>query len=637
MLSGLREAQKGWLGKIIITVMFSLLILAFGFWGIGDIFRITRREVVAKIGSREITSLTYRDAYQSELQRLSSRARRSVTTAEALAAGVDRQVLAALLADAALDQKTEQLGLALSDATITRAVFSDPTFKNPDGSFNPARFAEALRQSGYTEASFLHEQHGLYLRRQVGEAIAGAPPVPAAMLDALHRFSAETRSIDYVVLPPGAVGDIPAPDDAALAAFYEARKSEFAAPEYRSLVLLALDPETLAKPDSISEAEARAEYEKQKGARFTSAEKRTVERIPFKDKAEAEAAAAKLKAGSSFDDLAAAQDLSAEDLSIGGPMTKDGIADPALAEAAFSLPQGVPSDVVDTKFGPVIMRVTAIEPAKEKTFEEVSAQLRQEIATARAKTGLRDLHDKIEDQRASAKPAAEIAAALDLSSFKIDAVDAAGNGKDGKLVEGIPDKDLVLKAAFQSEVGADNDAVSLRNGGYVWYDVTGIERARDRPLSEVKDEVVKAWTADQRSVALAKKAADLVKGLEGGTPIAEAAGAEKLEVNSVDDVTRSSTPPGLSAAAVNAVFSVKADGAGYAIGADGASRIVFKVKSVSLPPADPIEAASLSPRLKTALEDDIMQAYVQRLEADLGMSIDRAAAGAALRASDSQQ
>lgn len=633
MLSGMRKAQQGWLGKIIVTVMFGFLILSFGIWGIGDIFRITHREVVASTGSRDITTLGYRDAFQSELQRLSSQTRRNVTTAEALAAGLDRQVLSGLVADAALDQKASQLGLALSDATIAQAVFSDPIFKGPDGNFDPARFNEALRQSGFTEASFLREQRGLYLRRQLAEAIAGEPPIPSMMLDALHRFSAESRSVDDIVLPPSAAGEIAPPDDAALSAFYEGRKPEFASPEYRSLVLLAVDPKTLARPDTVSESDARAEYEKEKATRFTTVEKRSIERIPYKNEAEAQADAAKLAGGASFDEVAAARGLSGEDLSL-GTTTKDALDDPKLADAAFSLAQGVPSGVVDTKFGPVILRVPAIEPASVKPFEDVLALLRVEIATNAAKTSLRDLRDKIEDQRASAKPVAEIATALDLPMVKIDAVDASGNGKDGKPVAGIPDKDIVLRAAFQSEVGGDNDAVSLRDGGYLWYDVTNIERARDRPLSEVKDEVVKAWMEDQRSVALAKKAADLVKRIDGGTPIAEIAAENKLEVNSVDGITRSKTPPGLSPAAVNAIFAVKSGSAGYALAADGLGRVVFQVKSATLPPADPSQAAVLSPRLKTALEDDITQAYVQKLETDLGTSIDEGAARGAVRGAE---
>ncbi|MBV8763316.1 MAG: SurA N-terminal domain-containing protein [Hyphomicrobiales bacterium] len=633
MLSGMRKAQQGWLGKIIVTVMFGFLILSFGIWGIGDIFRITHREVVASTGSRDITTLAYRDAFQSELQRLSSQTRRNVTTAEAVAAGLDRQVLSGLVGDAALDQKASQLGLALSDATIAQAVFSDPVFKGPDGNFDPLRFNEALRQSGFTEQSFLREQRGLYLRRQLEDAIAGDPPIPATMLDALHRFTTETRSVDDIVLAPSAAGDIAPPDDATLSAFYEGRKREFASPEYRSLVLLALDPKALAQPETVPESDVRTEYEKEKATRFTTVEKRTIERIPYKNDAEAQADAAKLAGGASFDEIAAARGVSGEDLSLGAT-TKEALDDPKLAEAAFSLAQGVPSGVIDTKFGPVILRVSAIEPATVKPFEDVQALLRVEIATNQAKTNLRDLRDKIEDQRASAKPVAEIATALGLAVVKIDAVDPSGDGKDGKPVAGIPDKDQVLRAAFQAEIGGDNDAISLRDGGYLWYDVTNIERARDRPLSEVKDEVVKAWMDDQRSVALAKKAADLVKRIDGGTPMSEIAAENKVELKSVEGITRSSTPPGLSPAAVNAIFGVKSGGAGYALAPDGLGRIVFKVKSATLPAADPSRTAALTPRLKTALEDDITQAYVQKLQTDLGTTIDAAAARGAVRGAE---
>src|SRR5262249_3685366 len=92
MLSGMRAAQKGWLGKAIMVVLFGFLILSFGIWGIGDIFHITQRQVIASVGSYELTAPNYRTAFQDELQVLSGRSRRNVTTAEAFARGMDRQV-----------------------------------------------------------------------------------------------------------------------------------------------------------------------------------------------------------------------------------------------------------------------------------------------------------------------------------------------------------------------------------------------------------------------------------------------------------------------------------------------------------------------------------------------------------------
>src|SRR3712207_8136241 len=46
---------------------------------------------------------------------------------------------------------------------------------------------------------------------------------------------------------------------------------------------------------------------------------------------------------------------------------------------------------------------------------------------------------------------------------------------------------------------------STRAGGYVWFDVTGIEPARDRPLEEVRGEVERQWRENEVSQRLSDK------------------------------------------------------------------------------------------------------------------------------------
>ena len=70
--------------------------------------------------------------------------------------------------------------------------------------------------------------------------------------------------------------------------------------------------------------------------RFTTAERRKVEQIVFKDNAEADAAAAALAGGKTFDDLIAERKLKPEDVDL-GLVTKDKIIDPKVADAAFAL------------------------------------------------------------------------------------------------------------------------------------------------------------------------------------------------------------------------------------------------------------------------------------------------------------
>jgi len=51
----------------------------------------------------------------------------------------------------------------------------------------------------------------------------------------------------------------------------------------------------------------------------------------------------------------------------------------------------------------------------------------------------------------------------------IDSVDDAGHDKNGKNIDELAINLDLLKAAFASDVGVDNDTVATRDGGYVWF------------------------------------------------------------------------------------------------------------------------------------------------------------------------
>ena len=53
MLDGMRKASQGWLGKIVMTILFGFLILSFAIWGVGDIFRGFGTQTVATVGKTD--------------------------------------------------------------------------------------------------------------------------------------------------------------------------------------------------------------------------------------------------------------------------------------------------------------------------------------------------------------------------------------------------------------------------------------------------------------------------------------------------------------------------------------------------------------------------------------------------------
>jgi peptidyl-prolyl cis-trans isomerase D len=626
MMQGIRKAGQGFLGKIVIAIMFSFLIMSFAIWGVGDIFRGYGRNEVAKVGKTEIGIEQMRSAYQTEIQNLIRQQRRQISPEMARAAGLDRQVLARLVSEATLDQTAQGLRLAVSDETIRNLIFDDQTFRDASGQFSAARFNELLRSNGYTEQSYVALQRSTILRQQLSEMVVGALAAPVALQEIGNRLRNEKRAVTFARMPASASGEIAAPSEDQLKGFFNDRKIAFRAPEFRTAALLSITAETLADPAKVTDEEAKARYEATKAQRFTTVEARTVQQISFPSEEEALAAKAKIDAGETFDEIATERNVAFNDLTL-GTFTREQMIDPVVRDAAFALEQGAVSAPVKGAFGTVLLRVTQVDGAHVRPFDEVVAEVKQELATTRAAAQVTELHDKIEDQRAAARPLAEIAKELNLTLRTVGPMNAGLGRPDGSREEALPGGDATLQAIFRSDIGVDNEAIRLpRNTGYVWFDVTKIDAARERGFDEVKAEVETQWRADESASRLAAKARELVERLDKGESFDAVAASAGLTIETAADIGRQDQRPELPATVVAQIFGTVAGKSGSAAGTDG-GRILFKVDSASVAPyvRTTQEAGNFERLLSSSVSEDIMLQYVAKRQAELGVSINEAA------------
>lgn len=623
MLEGMRAAHQSWVGRSLMAVLMGLIVVSFAIWGIGDIFRGFGAGRLARVGGTEISSDAYRNAYQTELQRLQRRARQPITNEQARAAGLDRQVLGRLIAEAALDQETAKLGLAMGDKEIAKAIENDPSFRAPGGQFDRDRFNDAIRDAGYTERTFVREQRHVYLRQEIVQAVAGGLTAPDSFLNAVHRFQDETRTVEVLLLPSASVGEISAPSAEALQKYFDDRKKNFHAPEYRKLNVLAVTPATLAKADTVSDEDARKLYEEVKGQRYGTPETRQIQQIPFDTPEAAAESRAKIANGATFESIAAERKLSDKDIDL-GTLQKTGLGDPAIANAAFALKEGEISQPVKGQFTHVLLRAVKVNPGQFKPYETFANDLKRELAAKQTAPEVRRIHDLIEDKRAAGQNLNDAAKAAGLEPRVIEAIDAAGRDKTGVLVSGLPDMSAVLKAAFASDIGADNDTVTTADSGYVWFEVAGIEPGRDRKLEEVKEQVEKNWRDEEVGRALAAKAADIVKGLQAGGSLADVAKAQGAAVQTVSGVKRSGGG-GLLPQVVAAIYNTTNGGAGSAAAPNG--RIIFKVTGSEVPAFDASTAAmkSAAANSRAAIAEDLVNQYLGKLQSDLGVTVNEAA------------
>src|SRR5258707_587703 len=213
------QAIRSKAGSFVVKLLFVLLILTFGIWGIGDIFRTASSDTsVATVGDHGVRADELQTAMRRALEQLSARFGNAIDLQQAKQLGLVDQTLGQLIDRSLVDQEMARLQLDVSDDLIRNMITANPSFSGPDGRFDPAVFNALLAANRLTE-----EQYVALLRRDIPRndlmhAVTGAAAAPS-MVDLLYRYQNEKRVADIVSLPAAAVRDVGQPNEAELKSF----------------------------------------------------------------------------------------------------------------------------------------------------------------------------------------------------------------------------------------------------------------------------------------------------------------------------------------------------------------------------------------------------------------------------------
>ncbi|KQR68691.1 peptidylprolyl isomerase [Rhizobium sp. Leaf341] len=626
MLEMLRRGAQTWVVKGLLII----LVASFAVWGVSSTIAPSAATSVVTVGDVKVSPADFRLAYERQLAQLSRQFGTRLSRDQARAFGVEAQVYSQLVAGATLDQLSSDMNLGLSQDRLATLISQDPAFRAVNGQFDRTIFSSVLRNAGLREVDYITNRSQVAVRSQVVEALSDGFKAPSVLTDALKTYQNETRSIDYLLLSNANVDPIKAPADDVLAPWFEEHKAEYRAPEMRKISYVKLEPSDIANPAAVTDEELRADYEKRK-ASFSTPETRTVEQLTFASRADADAAAAKLGSGTTFDTLVSEQGKTSGDVLL-GDFTRERMPDGKLGDAAFAVAtDGGTTPVVDGAFGPVILRVTNLRPAVTRSFDEVKEELRQEVALANASNEITAIHDKFEDARVSGATLQDAATESNLKAVSIPAVDARGNDAQGEKIADLPQPQELLAEVFKTDPGADALPINLGRDGYVWFEVDDVMPARDRTLDESREKVVADWTAEQQRAELAKRAAELKARVEKGETLQTIATELGIAVETKTGLRRTAQDAALSPAAVTAAFGGPNGLVANAAGTDGEGQILLKVTSVENSTGDALDQDNRQvDAIAQASGDDILDQMVTELQTRYGVSINQQLAEASL-------
>ncbi|MDO8289277.1 MAG: SurA N-terminal domain-containing protein [Parvibaculum sp.] len=617
MLNSLREGSKGWVAK----GLMGLLVLSFAVWGVNDVFTGYSATAVAEVGGEPITVERYQLALDQKLQDLSQRTGQPLSRADARKYGIDVQTLSELVGLTAFDMGAKTEGLTVSDTVVGQNITSDQTFTGTFGKFDRQGFDLALQRMGITEKKFIDDRRKYMIRMQLNSAMEAGVAVPNSMMNAISAYQGETRTATYFVLPPASVGEIAAPDEATIEAYYKKAAIRFTEPETRDFSVMMLTPDDLSASITVSDEDLKAAYEARR-AEFDIPERRVVEQIPFATEEAAMAADARLRKGEAVSTIVKELGLEMSDIQLGN-VTRADMLSPALADAAFSLKAGEFSAPVKGPLGYATLHVTTITSAAPSTFENSKDKLKQMIASEKAHNDIYDVQNAIEDARAGGATLQDAAEKNNLKVTKFTGISAAGLNLEGDRPAGLPPYKDLLKSVYENQLGDQIPPGDTGEGGYYWVQIDNVTAPKLKPFADVKAEVVKLWTDETRKAKLAELAQSYVeRGNKGETidALATAAGRSALISPLIERSGQSET---FSRLAVTRVFAVPQGGFTFGPVGFGDSMLVMQVTRIDLPEPDKTtdEYEAMDKTLTDALTTDLLTTMVAGYERTLGTEI----------------
>jgi peptidyl-prolyl cis-trans isomerase D len=566
---------------------------------------------IGKVGETEISSDRYFREVNAQLNAFQAQIGQQLTFAEAQSIGLDQAALETVINQVALENENARLGVSVGDDQLAARIRDIDAFHGLSGGFDRETYNFVLQQSGLTAREFEETLRSEVARTVLQGAVTNGIALPPTYAETLYGWAREARDFTWARVGPEVLeAPVGTPDAAALTAFYEANPAAFTLPEARRITYAWLAPEDVVDDIEVSEADLRALYDSRIDE-YRQPERRLVERLVFGTEAEAEAAAAALETGeASFESLVAGRGLALADTDL-GDVTVDDLGRAGAAVFALESP-GIAGPVM-TDLGPAILRMNAILPARETSFEAASEDLRTEYAADAARRLLQDRMIELDDTLAAGATLEDLASA---EGMRLDTIDWTGDESDG-----IAAYDAFREAAASVAEG-DYPAIELlSDGGLFALRLDEVVPPRLQPLDEVRDTATAAWQREETLRRLAERAEAMLAEIEGGESPASLGLTEVIETGLTRDGFIEAAPPAL----VDRAFALAPGD--WAVVEDEAGVFLLRLDAVTEADQDSAEARSVKQNFLAssaqALALDIEAAFSTAIEAQAGISLDQ--------------
>jgi peptidyl-prolyl cis-trans isomerase D len=379
--------------KRIVQVFLALITLPFAFWGVDSYVRNAGTgNDVAMVGDTKITLQDFQTSWREQMDRARKQLGPKFRQDQFDTPEMRNAVVNALVDRRLLLLEAGKNRLGASNNLLVEIITSMPSLQE-NGKFSRARYEAALQSQGMSPEQFEAQLRQDLTMQQLVSPIGDSGIVSAVSAEMMLRIQSEERQVaELRFTPEQFIGEVKLPEDAARK-FYDENQKLFQTPELVKAEYVVLSLDGLLTQVTVSDAEVKAWYESHKD-RYQQSEERRASHILItanSSAAEADKAKAKAKAEeilkevqqspAKFGALAKQHSQDPGSGANGGDLGffGRGMMVKPFEDAAFSQKEGQISGLVQSDFGYHIIKVTGIKAAKQKSVDEMRAEIEGEL------------------------------------------------------------------------------------------------------------------------------------------------------------------------------------------------------------------------------------------------------------------
>jgi len=620
----------------VVQVLLALITLPFAFWGVDSYFRDGgSTSEIASVAGDKITQNDFEQSLREQQDRMRQQLGQNYDPAVFDNPEIRFSLLQQLIDQRLMADRARRDRFIVSDGQLAQFIGDLPAFQE-EGKFSRQRYEQLLAGQNMTPLMFEQRLRQDLRMAPLQEPIATGNIVAqssvaryVALLDqkrdvAVANFDAETNLKNVKV------------DDAEVRAFYDANQGAFKTPEQVKIETITLSPDALSGQIAVDPKEVRAQYDANV-KQYTQPEQRQPSHILIAVKPDAkdeDKEAARKKAESllaqarknpaQFADLAKKNSEDPGSAPQGGDLgfiAKDGSMVKPFEDAVFDMKPGDIAGPISTEFGWHIIKLTNVRPAKVRSFDEVKAEIEQDLKRQKASKRLAEAAEQFQNLvYEQADSLAPVAKALNLpiqtsALLSRSQVQALGLN-NAKFVQSVFSPD-----SLQSK--RNTEAIEVGPNVLMAARVVDYKPSVARPFDEVKAEIRRqlerkaatdiALKTGQEKLALLEAGKDKEAGVNFGKPVT---------------LTRTQVQPGFAGDALNKIFQAAPAKLPAYVGLanERGGYSIYKIVQVITPPVtDPARLATFSTRVDEQVGRELMSAYLASLKEKAAVKINQAA------------